>query len=528
MLHGLQRIHRQRQSSAGHERRRQRVAPAGIETLESRSMLAVTLALEGPTAAVVEGEPAMFVLALPQPMKTPQRVEVSLVAGTATLGTDFYAPKTTTCTFAPGQQRLEFRVPTLRDAGVPKMEGLETFRVIATPADRTLGTQTATVSIADYIVPPGVSITNVALNEGNFGASNAEFTITLDARYPKPVTVTYATADGTATAADSDFIPSTGTISFAPGELSKKITVSVTGDRKVELDETFQLVLTNSTNSQIARKSATCTIRNDEVNAPGFQIDLTFVNSPTGPVPSEVQALAREAAARWSRIIVGDLSSVTARGLFVDDFELTVQMGLLGGSPNGAGGAIANAAPTEFRAGPRGLPTRGITGLDPADVSDLTSASQRAWVIDVITHELGHALGFGAGFKPFDPFVAGNTFTGPNALREYRSAFRTTATSVPLEAGIRGHWDESVFGDELMTPYATSVGIPMPISRITVGALQDMGYTVSYSAAERYSPVMRAASFAAAMSSSATASNSTAFAGGTTRSRALAMSWLKA
>jgi hypothetical protein len=49
------------------------------------------------------------------------------------------------------------------------------------------------------------------------------------------------------------------------------------------------------------------------------------------------------------------------------------------------------------------------------------------------------------------------------------------------------HWRESVFGKELMTGYYNP-GSPNPLSRVTVGAMADLGYLVNMNAADSYSP----------------------------------------
>jgi hypothetical protein len=64
-------------------------------------------------------------------------------------------------------------------------------------------------------------------------------------------------------------------------------------------------------------------------------------------------------------------------------------------------------------------------------------------------------------------------------------------TSVPLETGGGGgtagaHWSEATFGAEIMTGFLNG-GVPNPLSRITVGAFADLGYTVNYAAADAYS-----------------------------------------
>ena len=65
-----------------------------------------------------------------------------------------------------------------------------------------------------------------------------------------------------------------------------------------------------------------------------------------------------------------------------------------------------------------------------------------------------------------------------------------SATYVPLEttggAGtVNAHWSEAVFDTELMTGFAES-NSNMPLSRLTIAALADLGYQVDYGAADSY------------------------------------------
>jgi hypothetical protein len=107
---------------------------------------------------------------------------------------------------------------------------------------------------------------------------------------------------------------------------------------------------------------------------------------------------------------------------------------------------------------------------------------------------MGHVIGIGTLWTRFILNAGTDTvnYVGPNALREYRSLRNDqTVTSIPVEntggAGTAGgHWRETVFGNELMTGFAERPGVQMPISRMTVGALQDIGYTVNYAKAEPY------------------------------------------
>ena len=81
------------------------------------------------------------------------------------------------------------------------------------------------------------------------GAVTAVFTVSLSAPSSLPVTVNYATADGTATAGGDDYVPIFGTLTFAPGETTMTITVVINPDQKKDADEIFFIDLSEAVNA---------------------------------------------------------------------------------------------------------------------------------------------------------------------------------------------------------------------------------------------------------------------------------------
>src|SRR5207249_2119077 len=110
---------------------------------------------------------------------------------------------------------------------------------------------------------PRVSINDVTMKEGNSGLTAFAFTVSLSVAYDVPVTVDYATANGTATAG-SDYQAASETLTFAPGETSKTITVLVNGDRLGEPNETLFVNLSNLNYGVIADAQGVGTILDDE------------------------------------------------------------------------------------------------------------------------------------------------------------------------------------------------------------------------------------------------------------------------
>ncbi len=121
------------------------------------------------------------------------------------------------------------------------------------------------ITIADNDLPPVISISNISFNEGKTGTTNATFTVTLSNPSSLITIVEYATADGTAIAGTDYTKVEKTTISFAPGETSKQITVPVLGNLIDEPDKTFTVNLSNPTNATLDSKvTATGTILNDD------------------------------------------------------------------------------------------------------------------------------------------------------------------------------------------------------------------------------------------------------------------------
>lgn len=112
--------------------------------------------------------------------------------------------------------------------------------------------------------PPQIFIWDASKSEGNKGATTLLMTVTLSRASSQPVTVNYQTADGTALVSNRDYVRTSGTLTFQPGETSKTISLSITGDRKREPNETFTVQLSNAVGVTISDSVGVGTIVNDD------------------------------------------------------------------------------------------------------------------------------------------------------------------------------------------------------------------------------------------------------------------------
>ena len=115
------------------------------------------------------------------------------------------------------------------------------------------GTQQVKLTLVDDDKEPSISINAPTVVEGDTGTVDLIYRVTLSEASDKTVTINYATADGTATTSDNDYIAKTSTtLTFAPGEISQIIIVIVTGDTIIEANETILVKLSKPVNASIA------------------------------------------------------------------------------------------------------------------------------------------------------------------------------------------------------------------------------------------------------------------------------------
>ena len=180
---------------------------------------------------------------------------------TATAPADYTARSNLKVSFAPGERTKEVTVPIVNDTAT---EQTERFNVNLTSptAGVTLGKARGVGTITDNDAP-SLRISDASVAEGQSETRAATFTISLSAPVSNPVGVSFATVDGSAVQ-PGDYTGRTGTVSFAPGETSKTITVDVKGDTEVESDEAFIVRLSNPAGATIADADGAGTIVNDD------------------------------------------------------------------------------------------------------------------------------------------------------------------------------------------------------------------------------------------------------------------------
>jgi hypothetical protein len=197
---------------------------------------------------------------------------------------------------------------TINGYGDTTVENDEQFKVllsnISSNAVLQNDTGIGTIKTDDFLATT-ITSTDTSVIEGNRGTNGMNFTLTRSGNLDVTSSVFVYTDDtnGTATEWD-DYRGGYGTVTFQPGETTKTVRIRVYGDKQIESDETFKLILAYPTNAQLAVDSVIGTILNDDNNVRessittgnGLPNDLqTLVNQP---LESAVQTLISKKRSR--------------------------------------------------------------------------------------------------------------------------------------------------------------------------------------------------------------------------------------
>lgn len=230
-----------------------------------------------------------------------------------------------------------------------------------------------------------------------------------------------------------------------------------------------------------------------------FDIEVVYL----GEISLERKEMFEEAAERWEAILADGLPDVDfskrnfpagecgtespAVADTVSDLRIFASIGPIDGDRN----VLAQAGPCALR-NDTYLPVLGVMSFDEADIPFLEA--EAGGLRGVVLHEMAHVLGFGpiwgaeAANLLRNPALgdpgADTHFVGELAVAAFDAAGGRSwdGAKVPVEnSGIPGstdgHWRESVFANELMTPNYDSGSDPL--SAITIQAMEDVGYVVN-------------------------------------------------
>lgn len=171
--------------------------------------------------------------------------------GTAVAGSD-YTSAAGVLTFAEGETQKTFIVP-IADDGASESEETVQLSLSGFPDLESRGAVfKATLHIFDSNTPVTIAGRDLQVMEGDSGQKNAVISVALSAATGRTITVDYATVSGVGGATSGvDFLPMSGTLTFAPGVETREVLVPILGDTLDESNEGFAINLTNPVNASI-------------------------------------------------------------------------------------------------------------------------------------------------------------------------------------------------------------------------------------------------------------------------------------
>lgn len=385
-------------------------------------------------------------------------VGFTTTGGTATPGADFEAAGGLV-TFQPGQTSLLVPLVVMADL---MHEGQETFFMDLTYAtNAAVGNARELIAILDDDPVPSIDITDVSVLEGNTSATNALFRFTLSNPSAEPISVTFATTNGTA-AEGGDYTATNGVLTWEPGATNAQvILVSIGGDTVNEADETFAVALSGPVNATLAKSQALGVILNDDfvtvsisdaqvVEGDSGSTNLEFLVSLSGP--SAQQVTVRYATADGGAIAGGDYVAGGGVLTFTTNLSATISVAVLGDLTDEPDESLSVVLTELVNASfTRSVGLGVIHDDDPPSVAvsgvTMNEGDSNATVfVFTLTLSLPAAETVSVGFRTEDgTALAGSDYLATNGLLEFPPGVTTTNIAVLVHGDRLFEADESFF-----------------------------------------------------------------------------------
>ena len=209
----------------------------------------------------------------------------------------------------------------------------------------------------------------------------------------------------------------------------------------------------------------------------GFDIGLNYSQNCN----VEIHELCEKARLKWLSVITDGYVPLEMGGKYFERLEISIDVTYV----DGEGPKMAEALHT-WEHPDTGLPVNGFIRIDKKDAR--LPLKDMKLMEEVLIHEMGHVIGMNQYvwhstglLKVLDD--GRKVLSGPKCSAECGLLFDKTSMDIPLyRLDNFQHIDESSFPNEVMSPGIGESG--NVLSKLTAAILDDMGYTVDYSAAE--------------------------------------------
>jgi len=218
-------------------------------------------------ASIVEGDSGTrtikFAVTLAHPATAAVTVRYSTADGTATAGADYTALTNKQLSFAAGTYEkyvsIKIASNTIKDGD--RDFDVQLFSPVGMQIHRPNGQ--GVIIDDDAGGPPGVSIGDASVDEGDAQTRTVTLNVTLPTPAASSFALHYSTSDITAIAG-SDYVAKSGKVSFSAGQFIKTIVIKIGANTTVDGDRNFAVILSSSTGSPIVRGTGTVTIFDDD------------------------------------------------------------------------------------------------------------------------------------------------------------------------------------------------------------------------------------------------------------------------